>query len=82
VAAKVLREFTQDPFPYLDEVQKKQMMAAHSALSRKFTELAFDDAAETRWEESRPTEADNMDVGPATETDLQGDLTEASWIPF
>jgi len=58
VAARVLREFAQDPFPYLDE------------------------AAEARWEESRPTEADNIDVGPATETDLQGDLMEASGNPF
>ena len=31
VAAKVLREFAQDPFPYLDEAEKKEMMAAHSA---------------------------------------------------
>jgi hypothetical protein len=44
---------------------------------RKFTELAFDEAAE-----SRPAEADNMDVGPATETDLQSELIEASGDPF
>jgi hypothetical protein len=49
---------------------------------RKFTELAFDEAAEARWPESRPTEADNMDVGPATETDLQSELIEASGDPF
>jgi len=82
VAAKVLREFAQDPFPYLDEAGKKKMMAAHSDLLRKFTELAFDEAAEMRWEESRPMEADNIDVGPVTETDLQGDLLEASGYPF
>jgi hypothetical protein len=35
---------------------------------RKFAELAFDEAAELRWQESRPAEADNMDVGPATRT--------------
>jgi hypothetical protein len=35
-----------------------------------------------RWQEARPTEADNIDVGPATETDLQGDLIEASGDPF
>jgi len=51
VAAKALREFAQDPFPYLDEVGKKNMIAAHSALLRKFTELAFDESAEMRWEE-------------------------------
>ena len=58
------------------------MIAAHSALLGKFTELAFDEAAEMDWQESGPTEADNIDVGPATETDLQGDLTEASGNPF
>ena len=77
-----MREFAQDPFPYLDEAEKKKMMAAHSELLRKFTELAFDEAAEMGWQESRPTEADNIDVGPATETDLQGDLMEASGDPF
>jgi hypothetical protein len=44
--------------------------------------LAFDEAAEMGWQESRPMEADNMDVGPATETDLQRDLMEASGNPF
>jgi len=58
------------------------MMAAHSALLGKFTELAFDEAAEMRREESRPAEADNMDVGQATETDLQSDLIEASGDPL
>jgi hypothetical protein len=29
-------------------------------LLRKFTELAFDESGEMRWQESRPTEADNM----------------------
>ena len=67
---------------YLDEAGKKNMIAAHSALLRKFTELAFDESAEARWEESRPAEADNIDVGPATDTDLQSDLMEASGNPF
>jgi hypothetical protein len=40
------------------------------------------ESAEMRWQESRPVEADNMDVGPAVETDLQGDLMEASENPF
>jgi hypothetical protein len=82
VAAKVLREFAQDPFPYLDDAGKKKMIAAHLALLRKFTELAFDEVAEARWQESRPAEADNIDVGPATETDLQSDLMEAPGNPF
>jgi len=58
------------------------MMTAHSDLLRRFTELAFDESAEMGWQESRPMEADNMDVGPATETDLQSDLIEASRDPF
>ena len=82
VAAKVLREYAQDPFPYLDETEKKKMMAAHSALLGRFTELAFDEAAEMRWQEPRPTEADNIDVGPVTETDSQSDLIEVAGNPF
>ena len=58
------------------------MTASHSALLRKFTELAFDEAAEMRWEESGPAEADNMDAGPAIETDLQSDLIKAPGDPF
>jgi hypothetical protein len=82
VAAMMLREFALDPLPYLDETEKKKMMAADSALLRKFMDLAFDESAEVRWQESRPREADNMDVGPAAETDLQSDLMEASGDPF
>jgi hypothetical protein len=58
------------------------MIAAHSGLLRKFTDLAFDEAAEARWQEAQPAEADNIDVGPVTETDLQSDLMEASGDPF
>jgi hypothetical protein len=58
------------------------MMAADSALLRKFTELAFDESAEERWQESQSAEADNIDVGPARETDLQSDLIEAPGNPF
>jgi len=66
----------------MDEAGKKNMIAAHSALLGKFTELAFDETAEVRWQESRPAEANNIDVGPGTETDLQGDLIESSGDPF
>jgi hypothetical protein len=31
VAATVLRDFAQSPFSYLDEPEKKNMIAAHSA---------------------------------------------------
>jgi hypothetical protein len=69
--------------PFLDEAGKKKMVAAQSGLLRKLTELACDESAEMRWEEChRPTEADNFDVGPATETDLQSDFMEASGNPF
>jgi hypothetical protein len=44
--------------------------------------LAFGESAEMGWQESGPTEADNIDVGPATDTDFQGDLMEASGNPF
>ena len=77
-----MREFAQDPFPHLDEAEKRKMVAAHSDLLRTFTELAFDEPAEARWQETRPMEADNIDVGPATEPDLQSDLMEASGNPF
>jgi hypothetical protein len=35
-------------------------MAAQSALLRKLTDLAFDEAAEARWQEPRPMEGDNI----------------------
>jgi hypothetical protein len=44
--------------------------------------LAFDEAAEMRWQESGSTEADNIDAGPPTETDLQNDLIDAARNPF
>ena len=61
-----------------DNVEEPKMIAAHSALLREFTDLGFDERAEMHWQESRPTEGDNMDVRPATETDLHRDLIEAS----
>jgi hypothetical protein len=82
VAAKVLRDFAQDPFPYLDSEARAKMTAAHSALLRKFTELAFDEAAEMRWQENQPAEPDNIDVGPRTEVDLQNKLWEEPENPF
>jgi hypothetical protein len=82
VATVMLREFAKDPLPFLDEAGKKKMIAAQSALLRKFTDLACDVSAEARWQESQPAEADNIDVGPATDEDLQGDLIEASGNPF
>ena len=58
------------------------LTAAYSALLRRFTDLAFDESAEMRWQEARPTEADNIDVEPVTEMDLESDLVESSGNPF
>lgn len=60
----------------------RQMTAAHAGLLRKFTEFAFDESAEMRWQESQPTKADNIGVGPPTEKDLQNDLVEPPRNPF
>jgi hypothetical protein len=82
IAAKILNDFAENPTPYLDEETKKKLVAVNSMLLRKFTELAFDEMAEARWQESRPAEADNIDVGPVTAEDLQTTLLESSDDPF
>jgi len=82
LVVKALRGFAEDPFPVLSKEEKVKMTAAHTALSRKFDELAFDESAQVRWQESSLAEADNIDVGPVKETDLQNDLIEASGNPF
>lgn len=82
LAAKILNDFAENPFPYLDEETKKKMLAVNTMLLRQFSELACDEMAETRWRESRPTEADNIDVGPLTADDLQTSLYETSDNPF
>ena len=68
--------------PVLSKEEKARMTAAHSALLRKFTDLAFDESAEVRWRESSPAEADNIDVGPVNGMSLQNDLAEPSGNPF
>ena len=45
-------------------------------------DLGFDEAEEMRWRNSKPEEADNIDVGPLMEDDLQCDLLAASENPF
>ena len=82
IAAKILNDFTENPIPYLDEETKTKLRAVNSMLLRKFTELAFDEMAEARWQESMPAEADNIDVGPVTAEDLQTTLLESSGNPF
>jgi hypothetical protein len=76
VAIKILGDYSENPFPHLDTDTKKQMLAVNSALLRKFSDLAFDEAADMRWRGSRPVEADNIDVGPLTAEDFQDDLLE------
>ena len=82
IAANILNDFAENPIPYLDEETKKKMQAVNALLLRKFTELAFDEITEARWQESRPAEADNIDVGPLTAEDLQTTLLESSDDPF
>ncbi|MGB7767975.1 MAG: hypothetical protein WBN22_03875 [Verrucomicrobiia bacterium] len=80
VAAKLLNDFVENPFPYLDEATKKKMTAVHSALLRKFTELVFNETAAMRWQEAHESQADNTDVGPVTEA--ENNLFETSENPF
>ena len=82
VAAKLLAAYADDPLPYLDSETKKRLLAAHRMLWRKFEELAFDASAGLRWQESEAQEADNIDVGPVTEADLDGELFDTSGNPF
>jgi hypothetical protein len=82
VAARLLNEFASDPYPYLDEAAKKKMRTAHSDLLRKFTELAFDESADVRWQHSQRAEADIIDVQPGTEADLQSDLFASPPVRF
>ena len=57
VAAKVLNDFAENWFAYLDEKGNKKMLGVQSDLQRKFVELALDDAAEVRWQEAQPVES-------------------------
>ncbi len=82
VAVKILNDFAEDPGSYLDAEMKKTLVAVNAMLLRKFSELAFDELAQMRWQESQPEDADNIDVGPLTEADLQEDLLEPSGNPF
>ena len=82
LAVKILNDFAENPFPYLDTETKKTLLAVNTMLLRKFSELACDEMAQTRWREAQPAEADNIDVGPLTEAELQGDLLEVSDDPF
>ena len=82
LAVKILNDFAENPFPYLDAETKKTLLAVNTMLLRKFSELACDEMAQSRWLEAQPPEADNIDVGPLTESELQDDLFESSGNPF
>lgn len=82
IAAKILNDFAENPFPYLDEENKKELVVVNTMLLRKFTELACDEIAELRWQKSEQREADNIDVGPLTEADLQNELIKSTDNPF
>jgi hypothetical protein len=58
------------------------MTMAHSDVLWKFTDHAFDESAEMRWQESQRGEGDNVDVGSRTETDMQNELFESLGNPF
>ncbi|MGB8369482.1 MAG: hypothetical protein WCF71_09360, partial [Verrucomicrobiia bacterium] len=82
LAAKRLALYAEDQLPFLDSESKKKMAAAQRMLWLKFEELAFDAPATAHWRETRPPEADNIDVGPVTEADLHDDLFVSSGNPF
>jgi len=82
LAVKILNDFAENPFPYLDTERKKTLRAINTMLLRKFSELACDEMAQTRWQEAQPAEADNVDVGQLTGVELQGDLLAISDDPF
>ena len=46
------------------------------------SDLAFDAPATAHWQTARIKEADNIDVGPLTEADLQDNLFGPSNVPF
>jgi hypothetical protein len=82
VASKLLNLFAENPVPFLDPESKQKMTTACRGLWHRFEELAFDAPATVPWREKRPPEADNIDVGPLTEADLQDDLFRPSDVPF
>jgi hypothetical protein len=83
VVAKILADYADNPLPYLSTEQENALKSVCSDLLRKFTELAFDDKAQLRWQEHELSiQADNLDVGKLTAADLQIDLLPVSENPF
>jgi hypothetical protein len=84
ISAKIARGMGRKRLGFipLSKDEKTQITAAHSAVLRKLTDLAFDESAAVRLQESHGIEADNADVLPVTETVLQNDLFESSGNPL
>ena len=82
VAAKILNDYAENPFPYLDEATQKKLTAVNSALLNKFTELAFDEMAQMCAPKTTHEAADEYDFGPLTSDDLQTELLPANDDPF
>lgn len=82
MAAKILKEYAADPFPYLGPEKQKKMTEAYRMMWQKFEELAFDAPAAADWRTARIDEADNIDVGPVTEADRHNDLFRSENEPF
>jgi hypothetical protein len=61
---------------------KRKMAMVQSDLLREFTDVAFGESARVRWQASQQAEANNIDEGPAAQTDSQNDLFLASQHPF
>ena len=70
----ILRPFSICSFPDILTIPGKSKFV--------ITDLAFDESAETRWHKAQAPEADNIDVGPITEADLQIDLIKPLDNPF
>jgi hypothetical protein len=75
IAAKILNDFAEDPFPYLEKKGEKKMLEIQSDLQRNFIELALDDAAEVRWQESKQEDSTGFDqcLADAGQKFCQGD---------
>jgi len=67
---------------YLDGGTKKTLLAVNTMLLRKSSELACDEMAEMRWQETQAAEADNIDVGPLSAEVLQTTMLESHNEPF
>ncbi|HUD82875.1 MAG TPA: hypothetical protein VMQ67_05205, partial [Candidatus Saccharimonadales bacterium] len=82
IAAKVLRLYAEEPLPYLDDSMKKELATVQSDLLRKFTDIAFDESEEARWNEFERAKAKDDYGTPGAKAYQQNDLFETSENPF